>query len=252
MTRPGPDFLLIGAMKAGTTSLFDYICQHPRILPPEQKELHYYDRTIYDGDTLDDYLRRFPSKAEDQLSGEATPYYLRHPHCPAWIKRDFPDVRLMAILRNPTDRAYSHYNQRFTKGKEHRDFQQIIAEEDDAVRAEWQAVCDDPELAPRVSKQNSYLSRSRYAEQLEAWFECFPREQMLVLFSEELSAQPEQEMKRVFDHLGIDSVSVDTAQRRNVRKYDPMPAETRALLDSYFAQDRARLADMLGITLPWN
>lgn len=99
-----PDFLIIGATKSGTTSLFHYCCQHPRIAPPRKKELHYYDRHRFGDWSPGDYRACFPDRPADCLSGEATPNYLFHAHIPELVAEDFPDVKLIAILRDPGGR----------------------------------------------------------------------------------------------------------------------------------------------------
>lgn len=251
MTGAGPDFLILGAMKAGTSSLFSYIGQHPQMLMPSSKEIHYYDRYRYRGWSLDDYLAEFPDKPDGFITGEATPFYLRHPHAPKWVLEDFPDVKLIVILRDPVDRAYSHYSQRFQKGKETADFLSLIEKEDDLTADEWEKARKDPSYEMGVVQAYSFLSRGRYAEQLSNWTQSFLEDRFLILFAEELLAEPDVQMAKVFGHLGLPHVPVDTSNLKNKRSYPPIGDEARRWLEDYFARHNAALADKLGRDLPW-
>lgn len=106
--RPFPDFIIIGAQKGGTSSLFSYLKQHSQLQLPDKKEIHFFDNDYQKG--VNWYRSHFPMKIFDNIkTGEATPYYLFHPHAPQRIFQHCPKVKLIVMLRNPTDRAYSHY-----------------------------------------------------------------------------------------------------------------------------------------------
>ncbi len=252
VSNRGPDFFILGAMKSGTTSLFRYLIQHPLIAPPAHKELHYYDHKCYDEWSLDDYLSQFPKKREGTMSGEATAYYLRHPHTSQWIARDFPDARLIVLLRNPVDRAYSHFQQRLKKNKADRPFLDAIKAEDALVADEWKRACDDETYQCRFAQANSYLSRGRYAEQLETWFARFPRERVHVLFTDDLKANPQQEVRNLIDFLDLPPCgTIDTGFREKTRKYAPMPTEARVWAEEYFSEHNRRLEEILQRQIPW-
>ncbi len=107
-SRRLPDFIILGAQRAGTSSLYYYLSQHPQILPAVRKELHFFDDHYRRG--LGWYRSQFPTRgARGTITGEATPYYLSHPHAPARIQRLLPQARLIVLLRNPVERAISHY-----------------------------------------------------------------------------------------------------------------------------------------------
>lgn len=248
----GPDFLVIGAMKCGTTSLFDYICQHPQVRAPKSKELHFYDRYRLHGWAVDDYLARFPERQDDILSGEATPNYLLHPHIPRLVANDFPDARLIAILRNPVDRAFSQFVQRDRRGKEEHGFGTLIRTEEQVTAAAWQRLFDDPDATGDSVLGHSYLARGRYAEQISRWLKEVPREHLLVLFTEHMASDAQAQMARVFGHLGLEPAEIDARKQLNRRTYDPMPAEDRAWLEAYFAPYNRALAELLGCDLPPN
>ena len=152
-----PDFLILGAMKAGTSSLLHYLKQHPMIELPSEKELHYYDSKRYSGWRLDDYIAQFPVRSSEYLSGEATPYYLRHPHAPRWVKSDFPQMKLLVILRDPTARAYSHFQQRIANGKETMPLQARIVEEQATQSDAWAEFISDETSRGQDLIELSYL-----------------------------------------------------------------------------------------------
>jgi sulfotransferase family protein len=247
----GPDFIIIGAMKSGTSSLFSYICKHPSVLRPTRKELHYYDRRRYEGWGLGDYLACFPARPPGFISGEATPYYIRQDEAPASVAKDFPDVKLIAVLRDPVGRAYSHYWQRFIKGKETRTFRECIMAEYEAEQRDLAEPGKTPADNEPPDREESFLSRGRYAEQLSNWLNSFPAEQLHILFSADLIQSANYEMAKIFSFLQIADVPVDTSKLIKKRSYPNMPSEDRQWLEDYFRKHDDALAGLLGRNLPW-
>lgn len=250
--RRGPDFFILGGMKCGTTSLFNYIGQHPRIAPPADKELHYYDIHVYQGRTLAGYIAQFPEREAGVLSGEGTPFYLTHPHGPAWLARDFPDAKFIVVMRNPVDRFWSQFNQM----KRYRHYegtpQDAIAFEAEHGAVEWQRVLDDPARPVAELKLCSLLRRGCYADQLAQWFAHLPRERFLLLYTEDLQADGANEVSRTLEFLGLDpAVRLDLDRRHHTQDYAPMPADLRATLNTYYAPHNRKLQALLGATPPW-
>ena len=116
-----PDFIIIGCQRGGTTSLYNYITSHPDVEPASQKELHFFDYNFDKG--LDWYKDQFP---DNKITGETSPYYIIHPHAPRRIAQAKPDVKILILLRNPGDRAYSHYNLEVKIGHEKLSFEDAI------------------------------------------------------------------------------------------------------------------------------
>jgi|SRR5690242_3518862 len=119
-----PHFLIIGAQRCGTTSLFEYLARHPDVAPPSAKELHFFDSEYHKGDAW--YRERFPSLRNGFITGEATPYYIFHPHTPTRVRDWNSKVKLIVLLRNPVDRAYSHYHHEVRLGTESLDFETAL------------------------------------------------------------------------------------------------------------------------------
>ena len=249
--RPLPDFLILGAQKAGTTALYAYLRRHPDITGPSWKEVSYFDRHYARGPSW--YRGNFPNllRSRGELVGEASPSYLFHPLGPERVKELVPEARLIALVRNPVDRALSHYNHELALGRESLSFEEALAAEEERLDGEVERLCADPRYFSRAWWSHTYKARGRYAEQLERWLEAFPREQLLILPSEELLAEPEQAHARVLEFLGAAPQALDAYPRVFERQYEGMRPNTRAELACYFAEPNRRLYELLGRDLGW-
>ncbi len=146
-----PDFIIIGAMRGGTTSLYSYLTEHPNIGPAYMKEVHFFDVYFHKG--LPWYRAQFPStvqkyytervQKQNFITGEASPYYLFHPHAPRRIARLLPHVKLIVQLRNPVSRAYSHYYHEVNGGHEKLSFAEAIDREEDRIGKETEKLARD-------------------------------------------------------------------------------------------------------------
>lgn len=246
-----PDFLIIGVQKAGTTSLFNYLAEHPQIDVPLRKEVHYFDVRYERSERW--YRAHFPpsSTLGQTLTGEASPAYLFYEGVEQRVAELLPEVKLIVLLRDPVHRAYSHYQQSGRKGFETLDFSAAMRAE-----AERLAAPGEPLLRDRVSgtvalRKYSYLIRGHYAEQLERWFALFPRERFLIMKSEEMFADPQQTCDQVFDFLDLPPHRLQQAKVHNEGRYDRdrLPGEDE--LRTYFAPHNARLAELLGRDMGW-
>ncbi len=182
MSHPGtaklyvlPDMIIIGAMKCGTTSLFRYLAEHPDFFPPMTKEIHFFDSKYDQG--LDWYRRRFPTKIKRLtcrlrgrriITGEASPYYMFHPHAMRRIASILPTVKLIVLLRNPVDRAYSHYHYEVKHGREQLTFEEAIDAEPGRLAGELDKMLQDEGYFSVHYGRHAYLRRGIYVEQLKA------------------------------------------------------------------------------------
>ena len=195
-----PDFLGIGTQKGGTTYLHGLLQQHPQVFLAHPKELHYF--SLHHQRGLDWYGRHFEAAAPDQRCGEVTPYYLFHPLAAERIAAALPDVKLIVLLRDPVERALSQYFHSKRLGLEPLELEAAFA-------AEAHRLADaDADLkrgeSHRSHQQHSYLSRSRYEQQLPCFEALFPSEQLQVLCSEDFFERPQQLWERVLAFLGLD------------------------------------------------
>jgi hypothetical protein len=246
--RPLPDFLILGAQKAGTTALYAYLRWHPDITGPSFKEVSFFDRHYAQGERW--YRAHLPLRRR-ALVGEASPSYLFHPQAPERVARMLPESRLIALLRNPVERAFSHYQHEVALGREPLSFEEAIDREDERMRGELDHMLRDPSYLSHAWWNYTYVARGRYAEQLERWFGAFPRDQLLVLLTDELAADTPGTYRRVLDFLGAEAHDLDSYPRIFDRDYADMDPATRARLEELFAEPNRRLAALLGLDLPW-
>jgi sulfotransferase family protein len=246
--RPLPDFLILGAQKAGTTALYAYLRWHPEITGPSFKEVSFFDRHYAKGERW--YRAHMPVRRRS-LVGEASPSYLFHPLAPERVAGMLPGARLIVLLRTPVGRAFSHYQHEVALGREPLSFEDAVDREDERMEGELERMLRDPSYFSLAWWNYTYLARGRYAEQLERWFAAFPREQLLVLFTEELSADTPATYRRVLDFLGVGARDLDSYPRIFDRDYADMNPGTRARLDKEFEDPNRRLASLLDRDLPW-
>jgi len=255
--RLRPNYLLIGAQKAGTTSLHGYLRASPAVLTASIKEVQYFSKYYARGE--DWYLAYFPLAARSRVArlrtgivpavGEASATYLFDPRAPERVRRFDPAMKLIVALRDPVDRAYSHYQMEHRWGRETLPFEEALAREEAELPHELERVLAEPESESGL--ECSYVARGRYAEQLDRWLEHFPREQLLVVTSDELLAEPRAVMTHVAAFLGLPEWHASSYPLRGVREYSTLPDETRERLARVFEPHNRRLEELLGRELAW-
>ena len=259
--RVMPDFLIIGGQKCGTTSLYNHLVEHPGVLPASRKEVHYFsDRSFGKGRLW--YRAHFPTalyryyarrvRRREFVTGEATPYYIFHPLSPKRARETVPRARLIALLRNPVDRAYSQYNHELRRGAETLPFEGAIEREEGRLRGEREKMLRDEGYHSFSYLYHSYLARGVYVDQLMAWRKFFPEEQLLVLKSEDLFADPAAVVERSLDFLGVPAGEPKDYGRLNEGRYAEMDPLLRERLVEYFRPHNERLYEYLGTDLGWD
>ena len=247
-----PGFLLIGTQKGGTTSLHDHLCEHPQVLPPVQKEVHYFTCNATRPESwYRSHFARPPETGPPVTTGEATPYYLFHPAAPARARALLPEARLVALLRDPVDRAHSHHNHELALGFERLPFDAALAAEEERLAGADELLAADPRAVSFEHQHYSYVARGRYAVQLERWLEQYPRERMLVLVSEEFFADPATATLEVQRFLGLPERPPQSLAPRNARSHGRIEGAPRRRLAASFAADNDRLSRLLGRDFPW-
>ena len=243
-----PDFVIIGAQKSGTTSLENYISKHPQVLPAIKKETHFWYRDFDKG--IDWYRAHFPPipPEANYLTGEATPNYLENWQTAARIYREFPDVKLLVILRNPVDRTISQYYHWARIKRENRS----LAEAINADLAKLTKIEDITAETKYWKQPGNYIGRGLYVEFLQKWMEVFPKEQFLILKGEELYETPTATMTQVFDFLGLPDYQLSEYKKLNPGYYKPIDDSTRQILRDYFQPYNQRLEEFLGIKFNWS
>jgi sulfotransferase family protein len=259
--RMRPDFLLIGAQRSGTTSLYRYLAEHPSMAPAlVSKGVHYFSTSYGQGRSW--YRGHFPTIAYRDLhravrrtplvTGEASPYYLFHPLAPERVALELPDVRLIALLRDPVSRAYSQFQHEREGGFEPlTTFEEAIDAEPERLAGEEERIVSDPTYQSFPHQHFTYLSRGRYAEQLRRWWAHVPRERMLVLRAEDLFGDLEGTHARVLEFLGLPPRGVQRQTAYNATRSDPMATATKERLRAIFAPSNHELAGELGWDPGW-
>lgn len=253
--RTLPNFIVIGAQKGGTTPLNHYLMrQHPNVLRPSKKEVHFYDRNFDKGVRW--YRAHFPLTwriGKNDTCGEASPYYMAHPLVAGRIASLQPDVKLIAVLRNPRDRAISHYYMSYRKGRDSRSIEDAIINEHPRLEAEYERLRTDPSYDSEIYRYFSYKHRGRYAEQLSRYFSVFDRHQVLVIPSEALRDRTADTLDRMCAFLDIPAMpqSVDLRPWK-VRPYPrEIPETLETHLREYFAPLNRELYELLGQDFGW-
>lgn len=255
-----PDFLIIGAAKSSTNSLYYCLAEHPCVAPAFRKETYFFDRTY--GRGLAWYRSFFPTVLERDrfkrrigtrfVTGEATPCYLFHPHAPKRVFETVPNARLIVSLRNPVDRAYSDYHMQLSRGIEALSFEEAIEREEFRLQGELGRMVED-ETYFSFNRQNyGYLSRGVYADQLSNWTRFFPTAQILILQSEQLNKEPVKNLKRILKFLNLPDWTPSVFEKLNFVPYPKMADRTRESLLEYFRPHNQRLYELTGVRFDWH
>lgn len=256
-TRVLPSFIIIGTQKGGTTSLFHYLSQHPQLLPSYRKEVHYFDGGLKP--ERDNFARgerwyrsNFPLRrhvAADQQTFEASPIYVFHPLAPQRIQELLPNAKLILLLREPTERALSHYFHQSRKGRETLAVMDALQKEEER-------------LAPALGQKNynnqsfrhfSYKLRGHYAEQIRRYQALFPKENILVLGSEQFFSDPHTALKKVFEFVGVDTeFQVSNLSARNVgSNRKSVDNDVYQYLKDYFQSHNEELFQLMDDDFGW-
>ena len=255
-----PDFLLLGAQKAGTTDLDSRLSKHPRILPRFTKECRVLSGprpTASKCRSFQELRRRRATVEREQggpcRAGDACPYYLHHPRAPKAARRLLgPDLDFIVLLRDPVARAWSHHRHERRLGLEPLDFEAAIAAEPDRLAGEERRLRDDPDATSGPHEHFSYLDRGRYAVQLARWFEAFDRDRFLIIFSEDYFDDPGAAVADAHRHLGLPPIEAGPGEApRNSGDGSHPPPDLAARLRDQFAEDDERLAELLQRRPPW-
>lgn len=254
-----PDFLIIGVMKGGTTSLFDYLAQHPCMVPPIEKETQF---VFHDHDDLGLGLRAyFPLQREMEehserlghraMTGEATPENMYLPKMVERFSTAAPHAKLIALLREPVARAYSHFKHNMSRNLDPiRDFGQALAAEDARTGPLFEAFDRDPRVVPAGVNDWTYMHRARYAEQLERVFEKYPRDRVMVISSERFFAETPAVYAEVLAFLGLPPHQAKL-DPKNQNQYDKIDPAIRARLADQVRPWNERLFSLLGTRYDW-
>ncbi len=262
--RMSPDYLIIGAKRGGTTSLARYLLLHPDVRPlfparETRKGTYFFDVNYARGEAW--YRSHFPTRTAHSLAerragrsllvGEATPYYLHHPHAAVRARGLAPDAKVIVLLRDPVERAYSHWIERTRNGVETLDFAQAIDAEADRLEGEEARMLADPGYQSFAHQHYSYVDQGRYARGLRRWMEAYPANQLLVLRSEDFYADPAAVYAQTLGFLGLRLHTLDAFKAWNMKPKEAIDPEIVARLRLELAPDIAELEQLVGRSMSW-
>ncbi len=262
--RGGPDYLVIGTKRGGTTSIARWLLAHPEVRPlfparETRKGTYYFDINFGRGESW--YRSHFPTRIAHGLResiagrrllvGEATPYYLHHPHAAVRARRFAPDARVIVLLRDPVERSYSHWVERTRNGVENLSYREAIEAEADRIEGEEARMLDDPSYVSFPHQHFSYVDQGRYSRGLKRWLDVFPPEQVLVLRSEDLYEDPAAVYNQVLDFLDLSPHTPEEFSAFNKKpKEDPDPELAREIR-AELAPSIQELEELLGRPMGW-
>ena len=253
--RARPDFVVIGAMKCGTSTLFERLRQHPQIVPSHRKEVHFFDRHYDSGERW--YRAQFPytwNVPQGAISGEASPFYLLCPPIAGRIHAFNPNMRLIALLRDPVERAISHYFHALRSGKETLPIMEALDAEQERTADAWQRALQGQCSYDRELIWFSYQRRGLYLEQLQRYWQVFDPQQLYIESSDRLFSDPAACLADIFDFLGVDAgFRVPVQKSRGIAtNKETLPDAVYERLRDYFREPNARLFSALDSDLGWN
>lgn len=260
--RPPPDFVIVGAQRCGTTSLFRALTAHKAIMPNviDAKGIHYFDTSYHQDDAW--YFAHFASQAERDkhearvghkaVVGEASPYYLFHPAGAERMARTIPDAKLIVLLRNPVKRAISHHLHMVWEGHESvEDIDEALDLESTRLAGIEQQLLSDKSLVSRPHQHYSYLARGHYASQLERLYEYFDRKNVLVMATETLVSDSKSSLATIQSFIGLEpDASIDLGKRNASSRFEPRP-QTLERLAAEYAESNKQLGKLVDVQIPW-
>jgi Sulfotransferase domain len=258
--RMTPGFLIVGAARCGTTSMFRALSQHPAVFNAmRQKELQYFDNKYSRGFAW--YQSHFPLRARARLAVrgdgmtpvafESGPYYMFHPLAAERILRDLPDVKLLAQLRDPVERARSAHSYSTNIGYETESFERALELEASRLEGEAERIAADPSYRSLSHQHHSYRIRGEYADQLERLEQLFGRDRIHVIDSDDFFADPEPVYDGVLEFLNLPHCGYPAFGRHNARPRTPMAQEVRTALEEHYRPYDERLVRWLGHEPSW-
>lgn len=258
--RMTPGYLIVGAKRAGTTSLYNTLVGHPQVLPAVwHKEVHYFDNAYHRGQRW--YRGHFPTRGRAALvrrrtglaaiTGEATPYYMWHPMAPQRIAADLPGVRLIVLIRDPVQRAHSEHAHSVSMGWETESFERALELEPERLAGERERLIDDPRYRSVDHACRAYVTRGRYVEQLEHLEAVFGRDRIHVVDSDAMFMNAAPALDELTAFLGLRRWQPPGLKNLNARPRSKLPAAVQAALGEQFAPYDERLAQWLGWTPSW-
>ncbi|NNF56064.1 MAG: sulfotransferase [Acidimicrobiales bacterium] len=262
--RVRPDYLIIGTKRGGSTSLARWVLEHPNVAPlfparETRKGTYFFDVNYDRGERW--YRSHFPTRtslairsrqqSQPLMVGEAVPYYLHHPHAAARARAFAPAANIIALLRDPTDRAYGHWGERTRNGVEWLSFPDALAAEDERLAGEEDRMLADPSYQSFAHQHYSYVDQGRYERGLRRWMHHWPAEQLLVLRSEDMYSDPARIYAQVTDFLGLPRFEPEAFAAWNMKASSVIEPIVETQLRATLAPSVQAVEELLGRPMGW-
>jgi hypothetical protein len=252
-----PAFVVVGAQRSGTTTLYRLLEEHPNLVRPTlSKGTGYFDDDYWRGFRW--YRAHFPLRPLALLRAgrsvhtfELSGYYLLHPLSAERIAHDLPDAKIVVVVRDPVERAYSAHAHEKARGFETEEFERALELEPQRTAGEREHLIDDPSYTSFSHRHHSYLARSRYAEQIQVMIDAVGRERVYIMEADRFFSEPQREFARLQAWLGLPVWQPDTIEQWNIRPRAPMSPALRQRLLDYFAPYDDNLVPLMGHEPSW-
>lgn len=257
-----PAVLLAGGQRCGTTSLHKALIAHPVISGPVlHKGVNYFDVNYHRG--MRWYRGHFPllvnadrraaaaGFAVPPVAMESSGYYLYHPLAMARIARDLPGVKVVVMVRDPVERAYSAYKHEVARGFETESFERALDLEAERLAGEVERLRTEPRYESYAHRHHAYVERGHYVDQLQTVRALLGRDRLYVLESEDFFAAPARAYAEVLEFLGLPQWRPETFERHNARPGSDLDPRLRRRLEQHYEPYDERLAELLGHPPAW-
>jgi hypothetical protein len=253
-SRVLPDFLIIGAKRCGTTSLFTNLPKHPSIINSHHDNMGFFNDNFHLG--VNWYKSFFPTQAfmekskkkyGTSLSFDTTTTYMEHSSTAENVKKTKPDMKIIIMLRNPIDRAYSQYNRTIKiDGIKSRNFE-------DVVMTEIEKLSDHKNTSFQILRDESnYIKKGLYYEQLKPWFELFPRKNIGIFSTEDFKNDSQKTYDKIFDFLELTEFIINDNEIMEKGNYSPMDKKTRNFLSNFYKSHNEKLFQLIEQKFEWD
>jgi len=250
-SRVLPDFIIIGTVRSGSTSLYYNICEHPSVLSADYDEIGFFDSNFHLG--IEWYRSMFPTKKEMEnvkketgfaITGEDTPFYFWKKEAAERIYDMNQNSKILSIFRNPVDRAYSNYNISVIAKTENLTFEDAIDEEIDFLSKH--------SFRESVDRRRSYLAKGIYEEQIKIWMEIFSKKQIHLLSTEDMSDNPQNTLQGIFKFLDIPQYEIKKPQKQKANTYEKMKSQTRDRLLDFYKEHNEKFFKIIEKKFEWD
>ncbi len=250
-SRVLPDFIIIGTVRSGSTSLYYNICEHPSVLSADYDEIGFFDSNFHLG--IEWYRSMFPTKKEMEnvkketgfaITGEDTPFYFWKKEAAERIYDMNQNSKILSIFRNPVDRAYSNYNISVIAKTENLTFEDAIDEEIDFLSKH--------SFRESVDRRRSYLAKGIYEEQIKIWMEIFSKKQIHLLSTEDMSNNPQNTLQDIFKFLDIPQYEIKKPQKQKANTYEKMKSQTRDRLLDFYKEHNEKFFKIIEKKFEWD